>query len=115
MSDVVDLSSRHGALHVGVAAPPAGDVADVGEDPAIDRLRMECDHYRLLCQQLERAVVGRTVLEQAKGILAERHQISFEQAFELLRKQSRNTNVKIHLVARAVVEGRGSQPRPEHP
>ena len=56
-----------------------------------------------LAQQLQQALDTRVVIEQAKGVLAEAHRISMEDAFERMRRHARNHNVKVHLVARAVV------------
>ncbi len=47
----------------------------------------------------------RAVTERAKGILMERLAVGGEEAFELLRTQSRNGNRKLVEVAQAVVDG----------
>jgi hypothetical protein len=57
-------------------------------------------------RQLEGALVSRIVIEQAKGVLAERHAIEIEEAFERLRQASRATRRKIHEVAADVVSGK---------
>jgi AmiR/NasT family two-component response regulator len=44
------------------------------------------------------------VIEQAKGILMERHAIDQEKAFEMLRSHSQHTGRKLIDVADAVVE-----------
>jgi AmiR/NasT family two-component response regulator len=54
--------------------------------------------------QLQHALDSRIVLEQAKGILAERLQISVDEAFTILRRVARSHRVKLHAAARAVVE-----------
>ena len=58
-------------------------------------------------RQLETALTSRIVIEQAKGMLAERHGISVDEAFERLRRASRNAGRKIHDLADEVVQGRG--------
>ena len=55
--------------------------------------------------QLQHALDSRIVIEQAKGILAERHDIDPAAAFDRLRARARNDNRKVHDVARAVVDG----------
>jgi len=44
-------------------------------------------------------------IEQAKGVLAERRQISVDEAFGLLREYARSHNLRLSDVARAVAEG----------
>jgi AmiR/NasT family two-component response regulator len=44
------------------------------------------------------------VIEQAKGILMERHKIDEDQAFEMIRSQSQLTGRKVIDVAEAIVE-----------
>jgi AmiR/NasT family two-component response regulator len=56
----------------------------------------------LLTAQLQTALNSRVAIEQAKGVLAERHQITVDQAFELLRTYSRNHNRLLSEVARDV-------------
>lgn len=58
-----------------------------------------------LASQLQRALDSRVVIEQAKGILAGRHGISLDEAFERLRGHARSNNERIHDVARSVCEG----------
>ncbi|WP_395309787.1 GAF and ANTAR domain-containing protein [Mycobacterium sp. AMU20-3851] len=59
----------------------------------------------LLNRQLQTALHSRTVIEQAKGVLAARRGIDVHQAFNLLRSHARSTNTRLVDVARAVVEG----------
>ncbi len=53
--------------------------------------------------QLETALVSRVVIEQAKGILAERYGITIDDAFTLLRRAARSRRQKIHAVAAEIV------------
>jgi AmiR/NasT family two-component response regulator len=46
------------------------------------------------------------VIEQAKGMLAERLSLGTEQAFSLLRKHARSGNRRLTQLAQAVVDGR---------
>ena len=54
---------------------------------------------------LERAFGRRATIEQAKGILMERHKIDQERAFGLLRSHARRTNRKVTDVAAAITTG----------
>jgi transcriptional regulator with GAF, ATPase, and Fis domain len=56
----------------------------------------------LLTTQLQTALNSRVIIEQAKGVLAERHQITVDQAFTLLRDYSRSHNRLLSDVARDV-------------
>jgi GAF domain-containing protein len=56
-------------------------------------------------QQLTGALNSRIVIEQAKGIIAERHQLDMEQAFARLRAHSRNHNERLSDLAHEVVFG----------
>lgn len=55
---------------------------------------------------LQTALDSRIVIEQAKGMLAERHKIGVDTAFEGLRRYARNHNIRVADLARAIVEGR---------
>ena len=59
----------------------------------------------LLAAQLQNALNSRITIEQAKGVLAERRQISVDEAFTLLRSHARNHNLRLSDVARDVAEG----------
>jgi GAF domain-containing protein len=55
--------------------------------------------------QLATALESRIVIEQAKGILAERTHLGMEAAFSRMRYYARSHNLKLADVARGVVEG----------
>jgi response regulator NasT len=54
---------------------------------------------------LEGAFGRRAVIERAKGILMERHQLDEREAFELLRQHARRNNQKVVEVSNAVIDG----------
>jgi AmiR/NasT family two-component response regulator len=54
--------------------------------------------------QLEHALQSRIVIEQAKGMLAERLRLELGEAFEVLRRAARSNGLKVHAVARMIVE-----------
>ena len=56
-----------------------------------------------LAEQLQSALDSRIVIEQAKGLLAGEHDISLDDAFDLLRSHSRNYNIRLAEVCNAVV------------
>lgn len=63
----------------------------------------ELGQERKTNEQLKTALTSRILIEQAKGVLAEARGISVDEAFEVLRKHSRDHNARIHDVASAVV------------
>jgi transcriptional regulator with GAF, ATPase, and Fis domain len=62
-------------------------------------------HRETLAEQLQTALNSRIVIEQAKGVIAERHQLDMSQAFTLLRNSARDRNRRLSELARTVVEG----------
>jgi GAF domain-containing protein len=58
---------------------------------------------RSLAAQLGQALDSRAVIDQALGIVMATHGIDAQQAFELLTKESQNTNVKLREVAARLV------------
>jgi len=58
-----------------------------------------------LNEQLSAALTSRIVIEQAKGVIAERAGIDLAEAFTRLRTHARNTNLRLTDVAHAAVDG----------
>ena len=63
--------------------------------------------------QLQRALDTRIVIEQAKGVLAERFALDVDEAFELLRRSARNNRLRLHELAARVVSSRVTPPEIE--
>ncbi|MFI0370571.1 GAF and ANTAR domain-containing protein [Actinomadura sp. 1N219] len=59
----------------------------------------------LLSQQLQSALNTRIMIEQAKGMIAERAQVSVDQAFTVMRRYARDHNRKLTDVAVAITQG----------
>nr|BFE74717.1 GAF and ANTAR domain-containing protein [Actinoplanes digitatis] len=84
-------------LRVGQAL---ADIATVG------LLQQRAIHARdVLTEQLQAALNSRVLIEQAKGLLAERLQIDVEQAFTILRSAARTRNRRLSDLAQALVDG----------
>ncbi|MBL7502564.1 GAF and ANTAR domain-containing protein [Frankia sp. CNm7] len=62
-------------------------------------------HHEMLAEQLQHALTSRIVIEQAKGVLAERGNLDMAQAFDRLRRHARNTNTRLTDLARGIVDG----------
>ena len=60
---------------------------------------------RDLNAQLTTALSSRIVIEQAKGMIAERQRIPVDEAFNRLRRHARNHNLRLADVARDTVAG----------
>ena len=61
-------------------------------------------HEKEHVANLDKALLSRDVIGQAKGILMERQHLTAEQAFDLLRRGSQHLNVKLRDVADRVTE-----------
>jgi AmiR/NasT family two-component response regulator len=71
------------------------------------------ERLRIHNSQLERALESRVVIEQAKGVLAERYGLQVDDAFQLLRRAARSNRLRIHELARRVVDERITPPEIE--
>ena len=60
---------------------------------------------QVLNEQLNQALNSRIVIEQAKGMVAERKAVDMEEAFVTLRSYARNHNLRLADVARDVIAG----------
>ncbi|TCO48984.1 GAF and ANTAR domain-containing protein [Actinocrispum wychmicini] len=96
------FSTRLGDLGEGTirVAQAMADVATIGLLQARVISRNE-----LLAEQLQQALHARILIEQAKGVLAERLGVDMEDAFATLRRYSRNHNQFISVVSEAVIAG----------
>jgi GAF domain-containing protein len=76
------------------------DVATIG------LLQQRAIHRRdTLTEQLQTALDSRVLIEQAKGVLAERLHLDMDEAFTLLRGYARNHSRRLSDLAQAVVNG----------
>lgn len=88
---------EEGAVRLGQAL---ADVATIG------LLQQRAIHHRdILTAQLQTALDSRVLIEQAKGVLAERLQVDVGEAFALLRDGARRHNRLLSDLARAIVDG----------
>jgi len=61
-------------------------------------------HSEVVTEQLQTALNHRVIIEQAKGVLAHRGNLTMAAAFDRLRSYARNHNARLSEVARKVVE-----------
>jgi hypothetical protein len=71
--------------------------------PSPEALAGEAGRLKATVSQLEHALLARVRVEQAIGVLAERHRIKPRQAFEQLRSAARNRGRKVIDIASDVV------------
>jgi ANTAR domain len=83
------------AADLGSPAPPPAGPADEADEAA---------RLAVTVAQLEHALAARVRVEQAIGVLAERHRLRPRQAFDLLRNVARSRGQKITDLAEAVVD-----------
>jgi GAF domain-containing protein len=81
------------------AAQALADVATI----AILQRRAAHD-AQALTERLNEALISRVVIEQAKGVVAERRGLDMEQAFETLRNHARNHHLRLADVAQGIVD-----------
>jgi GAF domain-containing protein len=72
--------------------------------------RRTAERSATVADQLQHALNSRVVIEQAKGVLAERDRLDMTTAFEVLRHHARSHNLKLADVAAAVVRGELNPP-----
>jgi ANTAR domain-containing protein len=96
-----------GPLAAPAAGPPAarqgvqgGQGGQGGQGVAAD----EAARLAVTVAQLEHALSARVRVEQAIGVLAERHRLRPRQAFDLLRNVARSRGQKVTEIAEAVVD-----------
>jgi hypothetical protein len=82
----------------------AEDLSPPGRPRRADRELGEVEKLRLSVVQLEHALASRVIVEQAIGVLAERHHIKPRDAFERLRRTARGMGRRVHDLARQVVD-----------
>nr|WP_307873911.1 MULTISPECIES: ANTAR domain-containing protein [unclassified Frankia] len=82
----------------------AEDLNPPGRPRRADRELGEIEKLRLSVVQLEHALASRVIVEQAIGVLAERHHIKPRDAFERLRRTARGMGRRVHDLARQVVD-----------
>ena len=61
-------------------------------------------HGEILNEQLQAALNSRVIIEQAKGVLTQRGNLSMDTAFDRLRSYARSRNLRLSEAARQVVE-----------
>jgi len=108
--DVEDAAFVDQAARLGIFAYIADGMDEQELQSSIDiALRRFAEYHAL-----EGAFGRRALTERAKGILMERHDLSEQEAFNMLRDHARRSSRKVVDIAQSVVESRSLLPGREH-
>jgi AmiR/NasT family two-component response regulator len=80
-------------------------------DIALERLLAVTEANYERRAQLQHALESRVRIEQAKGVLAERHGLEVEEAFEVIRKAARRNRMKLHDLVAEIGPGLETPPQ----
>ena len=101
-----------GAMNLFLVSPApltADDIAlgqGLADMATISLLQERAVHHQVvLAEQLQTALNSRVLIEQAKGMLAERHGLDPADAFTLMRTYARRTGNPLLTIAHRVIEG----------
>ena len=103
---------------MGDGTAPASVARNDGIDPlasdavAVALLRDRVARLSTQVDQLQTALDSRIVIEQAKGLLAERLGVGLDDAFEVLRSTARGRRVRLHDLAQQLLATREWTPHP---
>lgn len=103
-------AEEHGSLPPRRPSPPddvpGPSAIALERAEAVGQLNEEVEH-------LKRAIDARAVIDQARGILMATLSCSDKDAWSVLLETSQHTNVKLRIVAQAVIDSTGDTPPPD--
>src|SRR6266545_3055664 len=102
--DVVDFLHRVTVRCADVLGVSAAGVLLTDQRGTLQVVAASTEQTRLL-ELLQPALNSRVIIEQAKGVIAERRRLDMEKSFTLLRSTARTSNRRLSDLARAVVDG----------
>lgn len=70
---------------------------------------IDADSHRLANEAVAASVAKRSIIDQAKGILAARMGISVKDAFDVMSQHSQDTNQKVNIIAQDIVNALGDR------
>jgi len=104
--DRSDAEQTETAINAGVSAYIVGDLRKERVKPILDMTISRFNFFNRLQAELEdtkQKLADRKIIDQAKGILMRRRNLSEQDAYALLRKTAMDSNSQISEVARTVV------------
>lgn len=102
---LVALLPRMPVVRRVLALAEVGSIIPLGGTRAEAIARIKLNKASTTAGQLQHALNSRVLIEQAKGILAERHGVGVEQAFGRMRSFARRTRRTVREIADGVVSG----------
>src|SRR6266540_1269661 len=103
--DVVDFLHQVTVRCAQVLGVSAAGVLLTDQRGTLQVVAASTEQTRLLeLLQLQTDLNSRVIIEQAKGVIAERRHLDMDQSFTLLRSTARTTNRRLSDLARAVVD-----------
>lgn len=100
--DAAQMRARTASIRSGLASRRPGIVA-VEADREVEELRHRVTVAERRAEDLEVALLSNRRIGMAIGILMARHQLTEEQAFDLMRQHSNRSNVKLAAVAEEIL------------
>jgi GAF domain-containing protein len=79
----------------------AAVLADVATSYVVNASKLR--QQEQLSEQLQEALESRVVIEQAKGITAQKQAVTIDQAYQRMRGHARNNNASLRVVAEAII------------
>lgn len=99
----LDTSPEHGGERIAAATVGSQYLSNVAATGITRAATVELLEERV--DQLQHALSSRIAIEQAKGILSERHGLTTDQVFDAVRRYARNNGRRLREVAADVVDG----------
>lgn len=99
----LDTSAEHDRERIAAATVGSQYLSNVAAAGITRAVTVELLEERV--DQLQYALSSRITIEQAKGILSERHGLTTDQAFDAVRRYARNNGRRLREVAVDVVDG----------
>lgn len=79
----------------------AAVLADVATSYVVNASKLR--QQEQLSEQLQQALESRIVIEQAKGITAQQHAVTIDEAYQRMRRHAQTNNASLRIVAEAIV------------
>ena len=106
-TDDTDTSHVRGAIAAGVTAYVVAGLAPERVKPVLEVALARFEHEEMMRSELAQArsqLADRKVVDRAKGLLMQRHQISEPEAYARIRKAAMDKGLKMGDIAQRIVD-----------